>query len=176
MNKSELLSKMQTEYDRWNRLLTDMSEELIVQPGAVGEWSVKDVIAHIAAWERRSAVQLMADLHGETPTGVAVYGRECDLATVDKMSEDEFNNWMAEDSRDKSLEEVLAASQRAHQLLVAAVEAMSEEDLSDPQRQFKGFEWKHERPMWQAIAAVSYEHSAEHETPVLEWLEGIETS
>src|ERR671938_80477 len=40
---------------RLELLLARLSVEQMNQPGAVGVWSVKDVLAHIAFWERQKA-------------------------------------------------------------------------------------------------------------------------
>src|SRR5215813_12831343 len=49
------------------RLLAQLSVEQMNQPGAVGVWSVKDVLAHLAYWQRYGAELLLAAARGETP-------------------------------------------------------------------------------------------------------------
>ena len=60
MNKSEWLDTLQTERAQWEALLVQVGEARMTQPGAAGEWSVKDVIAHVTWFEREMVGVLRA--------------------------------------------------------------------------------------------------------------------
>jgi hypothetical protein len=53
MNKAEFLDAVSSERRERIELLSEIDHQNLVKLGAVGEWSVKDVISHIAdirAW------------------------------------------------------------------------------------------------------------------------------
>jgi hypothetical protein len=63
MNDNQtLMAMLREEYSRWEGLQSSMSEEEICAPDLPGEWSVKDVIAHLMAWQQVSIAQLEAAL------------------------------------------------------------------------------------------------------------------
>ena len=53
----DLLAAMERERAKLDALLEGLTPARMVEPGVVGEWSVKDVMAHlrIARWLRRAA-------------------------------------------------------------------------------------------------------------------------
>jgi hypothetical protein len=66
-DKNELVASLRSVYDRWEKLLTGMSEEEITAPRFTGEWSVKDVVAHLMAWQQISIARLDAALRSSEP-------------------------------------------------------------------------------------------------------------
>ncbi len=50
--KTELIGKLECNRDELLSALSDLDETEIVAPRVVGEWSVKDVVGHIAYWEQ----------------------------------------------------------------------------------------------------------------------------
>ena len=49
-SKERILHDNQEAWDGLIQLLQRVPQERIVQPNAVGEWSIKDVLGHIATW------------------------------------------------------------------------------------------------------------------------------
>lgn len=45
-----------------------LSETVLTSKGVVGDWSVKDVMAHVGRWEEVCFVELQKHLRGEQPT------------------------------------------------------------------------------------------------------------
>jgi hypothetical protein len=54
ISKDDLLAQLQTERQQLLKLLDDVPDEALTQPGAIGEWRVIDVLAYIAAWDGES--------------------------------------------------------------------------------------------------------------------------
>jgi hypothetical protein len=52
MNKSELLNWLQQQNRQWEAFLDQIGEERMDQGGVAGDWSIKDIIAHLAVWQR----------------------------------------------------------------------------------------------------------------------------
>ncbi len=65
MNKAELVHWLQTEQQQWEALLTQVGVERMEQPGVNGQWSMKDLVAHMTGWNRRLAAYMQAAQRGE---------------------------------------------------------------------------------------------------------------
>jgi uncharacterized protein (TIGR03083 family) len=64
--KTQLLEAMTTERHRLESLLQTLTPDQMTQAGACGEWSVKDVLAHLLAWEHMVVGWYQAGARGET--------------------------------------------------------------------------------------------------------------
>ena len=51
MDKTTLLNTIQTERARFEALIAPLSEAQLCSPTLDGQWSIKDIMAHIAEWE-----------------------------------------------------------------------------------------------------------------------------
>lgn len=120
VTKAQLLDMIQTARAHWEALLIGIPDAWMTEPGVAGEWSIKDIIAHIAWGERENLG--VAQSH-------AVVGSE-----LWRLSEDERNAAVFEQNRDRELGDVLAESRRTFRLYLDAVAALSEEDLNDTSR------------------------------------------
>ncbi len=124
--KAALVEDIRAQRRRLEKNLAVFSAEELVQVGAIGEWSVKDVLAHLMDWEQRFIGWYKAGLRGETPETPApgLTWRE-----LDKLNQRIFDQY-----RDEPLEEVRAKSSASYQEIVALLEGMSEEELFTPDR------------------------------------------
>src|SRR5688572_21302862 len=82
MNVAELSELIRSTSTRLELLLAQLSVAEINQPGAVGVWSVKDVLAHLAFWERYAINTLESIARGETPVLAADDETERNNASV----------------------------------------------------------------------------------------------
>jgi len=62
MDKIRFLDTLLTERTEWDRVLSQIDEARMTAPGVAGEWSAKDVVAHVT-WFEREMVGVLA-----TPT------------------------------------------------------------------------------------------------------------
>jgi hypothetical protein len=69
-------------------------------------------------------------------------------------------------NKDRPLSEVLSDFHASYQSSLAAVQALTEEDLLDPQR----FAWRQGDPMWRMVAANTWWHYGEHSQQIRDWL------
>ncbi len=102
-------------------------------------WRARDVLAHIALWERAANWKL---------TGAPV-PNAADLMDRDPWDLDAFNEAMRERWRDRSAADVVAELRAAHEALVATVQEAPDEDCAPQGR------------VWVAIhedGAGHYEH------------------
>lgn len=156
MEKSTFLEKLQTTRAEWEALLNKVGEERMLQPGATGEWSVKDVIAHIM-WSEREMIGVCQ--------ARALVGSD-----LWEMTDDERNPIMVSWYRDSSLQDVLKEEQQVYANLLVELQKLSDDDLNDPQ---------HFRDMppawipWQVIAGCSFKHYQDHMPDIRAWLETL---
>ena len=46
MEKSEVISRVRTERNRWNDIMAQIDDDLMLKSGVEGHWSAKDILAH----------------------------------------------------------------------------------------------------------------------------------
>jgi hypothetical protein len=161
MNKQTLLEALKEGRENMEEILEGISETEMTEPGVSGEWSVKDILAHLTYWEAELIKLLWQAQQGQKPSTVQ----------FQEESVDEVNARWYEDIKKRQLDRVLADFDSVRKQTIRRVENLSEKDLTDPQR----FSWLGERPLWQWIAIDSYEHEAEHGEDIQHWLEQKDT-
>jgi hypothetical protein len=166
MNKAEFLDIMRSERAQWETLLSEVGMTRMELPGAAGEWSVKDIVAHITAYEQGLVEWLSAASCGET----------VEFPVLDHPDLDYCNQLIYSVNRSRSLQDVLKESEEVFQELNRIVTSLSEEELLDPDKTawFVVHRWKEARPLWRCIADDSYNHYKQHVESVREWLDCIE--
>jgi hypothetical protein len=153
MNKQELIDRIEQAHSDWQSLLTEVGESHMEEPGVTGDWSVKDIIAHIAAWEQRVLDRVESEAKG-TPLEMSDWD-------LDKMNERFY-----ERSRDRSLADVLDEASAVHARFMDFVRSLSEDEL------FKGgrYKWTEGEPFYHWVEGNSYGHYEEHAGPIRAWL------
>jgi hypothetical protein len=163
MNKAGFLSTMRAERERWDALLAEVGEARMERPGVTGDWSVRDVIVHVSAYERGLVEWLEAASRGES-VGFPV---------LDHPDVDYRNAAILRENKGRPLEDILLESRRVFERLLQVVQALSEEELVDPERTEWTVKprWKEARPLWKCIADDSYKHYHQHIPDIRAWLE-----
>ncbi len=154
--KSEILSTMRSEREAWEDLLSKVDEARMIEPGVEGEWSVKDVIAHITFFERSMANRLEQAMRGEPAT----------RAPLEVLELDESNHIIFEQNRFLTLEQVLRDSRDTFERIYDATSSLSEEDLNAHRLSGE----KLDEPLWEQITGDTYEHYHQHIPPLRKWL------
>ena len=124
-DKAKILDEMRTKYAALEDTLAPLDETQMTMEGVNGEWSIKDVLAHITAWHHRLLVWLHAATRNEEPT---LYG----LVTDEEI--DRLNEQFYKEHKSRTLDDVLTGSRTTYLQIVDVVQAMNEEDLTDAHR------------------------------------------
>jgi hypothetical protein len=119
MNKSELVNWLQQEVREWEALLDQIGPTRIEQPGLNGDWSMKDVVAHLTGWNRWLVARLQAAARRE-PQPLPPW-------PANLQTDDEINAWIYETYRGRSLREVLEETHQVIQQLLTVVEGLPED-------------------------------------------------
>jgi hypothetical protein len=157
MDKLTILDEMRTNYAALEGILVQLDDTQMTTQGAIANWSIKDILAHIASWQHRLLVWLHAAIRHEQP---AISGPN----SVEEM--DRFNAQFYQENKSRPLGEVLTDFRTTHLQIMDVVQAMLEEDLTNPQR----FAWSKGKPLWHLVAGDTYEHYQEHMGQIQVWL------
>jgi hypothetical protein len=156
MTRATLLEKLRAEHEAFEAVLVPLSGMQMTTPGVTDQWSIKDVLAHVTAWERYVLDRLQAALHGTEPTFI-----------VDAVTDEETgqaNAQFCEEARPLPLGEVLATFRSTHQQMLDTAAALSDADLATLGR----FPWLGEQTLWEAARVDP--HAEEHRIAIQEWL------
>ena len=106
----ELLTALDAAREDFHAALGEVDAELVTVPGVVGDWSVRDLVVHVAAW----------DEHGAGALELASSGRGADFAYSTSDTDAENDRIEAEALR-TSPSEALAREERAFAEFRAAI-------------------------------------------------------
>lgn len=154
MDKARILTTLQAKHAELEAALARIPEAEMPVPHFEGGWSAKDLLAHITFWERRTLGRIQATLRDEP------------LPPFFAGSLDEVNAQAFAASQNRPLADIQADFQHTFQELLAQVEALTEEDLSDPTR----FPWARRAPLRRFLNLDGYGHYAEHTAQIRAWL------
>jgi hypothetical protein len=152
--KAELLAAMHAGRADWDNLISQVARERMTEPGVEGDWSVKDLIAHVSTYEGWMAQLLNA-------------GGPNIPHVTDSMTQDETNAWVLAQNRGRPLDDVLAGSRESFRQLIRAVQALPPQDLVSTGK----FEWAGAKPAHLLIPYESHEHYRHHAQSIAAWLE-----
>lgn len=162
MTKDELLDALEEERENFMETIAGLSDEELEQPGAAGDWSVKDVITHLSMWEAEMIKLLWQARQGQKPTTIH----------FTPFKRDEVNQQWVQETRERPLERVFDDFESVRRQTIRRVEAFTEKDLNDPQR----YPWLKGRPLSEWISADSFRHDAEHAAQIQAWRQSFEES
>jgi len=148
---------------RWEALLSQVGESRMTEPGVTSDWSVKDIVAYVTAYEQGLVSWLEA----------ASRGKSLELPVLDHPDVDHRNALIFAHNQRRPLEDVLADSRQVFQQLLRLAQALPELDLLDPQQTewFVQPRWGESRALWKCIADDSYDHYHQHTPGIRAWLD-----
>jgi hypothetical protein len=125
---------------------TGLPDARLLEPGVVGDWSVKDILAHVNTWEDEALKYLPVILQGGKPPRYVAYG-----------GIDAFNAQMTEQKRDFSLPQVRRLLDETHSRLVELIRTAPEDQLVGDTR-FR-----------RRLRLDTYGHYPQHAEAIREW-------
>ncbi len=156
-NKSALIAVIKRERKNLEDLLIPLSESQMVETGVEGEWSVKDIMAHIAAWERLAYDRLQAGLRGSPLKFPVIKGDDF----VDR-----FNAEIYHSNRDKSFSMVKSEFEEAHTSLLNLIKEIPQDALPEK----LPFDWAGKLTYQLVISSNTHWHYIEHAESIAQWL------
>jgi hypothetical protein len=117
MNEQQLLGRLDSAWNDFEESYAGLSEAQLMIPRVTGEWSVRDIIAHVTWWEEEALKYLpVIRAGGASPRYSVTYG-----------GIDAFNAMMTEQRSGLSLAEVLRQHDAVHARLIDYVTAAPKE-------------------------------------------------
>lgn len=147
-DKEHLVKELEQARDDLRASYEGLSDEHMTRPGAVGEWSVKDVLTHVASWEEVALPDLARLARGDTPT----------LASIDLYSTsfDDFNALIMSLRRALPLDQVLRELDIVCADFMAAVGLLPAPVLADGQ-------------FGRILVQITAEHDRQHADDIRRW-------
>jgi hypothetical protein len=119
--RSELLAELDQEWANIERICAGLSETEMVASGTEGEWSVKDVLCHLSAWEKYLLDRLGMVMTGQPPLYPA-------MSSWDDVHR--FNAQVYADNMDRPLTSVIIEFRNLYQGVMTIIEALSDTQLT----------------------------------------------
>jgi uncharacterized protein (TIGR03083 family) len=126
VNKAQLLETMQKEHQALDQALAPLTSEQISAVSRATQWSIKDVLAHLTAWEQMCLGWYKAGRRGQTPPLPAKGYNWAQLPAL--------NQHILETHRDSPLDDIRRKYRASYQQMLKTVQALAEEELFTPGR------------------------------------------
>jgi len=160
--KDHILAALREQCNSWEELLAGLSEEEITAPHFGFDWSIKDVMAHLWAWQQISIARMEGgalDREPELPKWI--------VNSVEDWEEnaDKVNAVTFESQHNKPWAEIYQNWRDGFRRFLELGDQISERNLLDGDRYpwLKGYSLAF-------ILVASYEHHQEHLEKLLAWL------
>ena len=148
-DKAEILARMETSYRALRSALGRADAEQLERPGAWGEWTLKDLVAHITYWQSVATDRLQK--FGSGRAEEIRYFK--DDAEINEVNENVYRA-----NKDRPLAEMLEALDVGYQSLRTAVKSIPADVYPQDQEPVPVRNW---------VAGNSFAHYEEH-TPDIE--------
>ena len=160
--KEHILAAMREQFDRWEELLASLNEEQMTTPHFDLDWSIKDVMAHLWAWQQISIARMEGGLHSQKPELPKWI-----VEAVENWEEDsdQVNALTFETQHNKPWPEIYQNWKNGFLQFIQLGEEMSERDLLDGDK----YPWLNGYSL-AFIVIASYDHHQEHLEKLTNWL------
>lgn len=157
MSKAELIASIRSEREKLQAVLAGAAPEDMTIGGVVGEWSIKDVLAHIAMWYSRAITVLFQ----------AERGIELQLPKSNAPDWSDVNAKDYRSQKDRPLDRIWRDFQDAHRQLLKRLEAWQDEAALFDRHRYPELGG---RSLAEFVRANSSAHEAEHRVQIETWL------
>ena len=163
--KEHILAALREQFDRWEELLASLSEEQVTIPSFDLNWSIKDVIAHLWAWQQISIARVEGGVQNrepDFPKWIVSIGEDWE------EDADRVNALTYDANHEKPWSDVYQNWKNGFMRFLDLGKKISEKDLLDGSRYpwLKGYSLAF-------ILVASYDHHEEHLEKLIDWLRGI---
>jgi len=147
MNKLQFLKKLDQAWAAFEASSDGLSDSQLAEPGVTGDWSVKDLLAHVTTWEGEALKYLPLILAGGKPPR---YSRQ--YGGIDA-----FNAQITAQKRGLSVAEVRAQFTVTHRQLRDYIQSVPDEPFT------------HDNPFRHRLRLETYSHYSLHAGMIRDW-------
>ncbi|HYP39900.1 MAG TPA: DinB family protein [Chloroflexia bacterium] len=151
-----LAGQLQDARERLLNSYAGLSEKDMLQPGACGDWSVRDILAHLAAWDRSQTAMYRAMISGERHP----------MLDLDEEANESFNHEHHQATLDAILDEVITELMASREEMIEVLREIDNTALFAPA---PGDD--HADMSIAACISVSVNHDEEHAQMIEDWRE-----
>ena len=149
MDRQKLLQQLDKAWTVFKESYAGLPDSQLMEPGVTGNWSVKDIIAHVTWWEEEALTHLPLIIKGGRPPRYsATYG-----------GINAFNALMTEQKQSLSLLDVLQQQEETHRRLITYIQSLPEEQLTTETR------------VRRRLRLDTYNHYPKHAKAIRAWRE-----
>ena len=143
LSPEEAIAILKEGHSKMLTLLEAIPKKDLERPLGTGEWSIKDLVGHIASWEEL-AIKALREWRERKP--LTVHGIVGVQGGVDSFNSDEVDK-----HRKESAEEVLERASTVHQKLLSEISAVDPDMWVDPPY----YETKRPRTLGGTVGAIT---------------------
>jgi hypothetical protein len=144
-----MTAKVDAAWDDFHESYAGLPDDALLVPGVTGDWSIRDLIAHVTWWDAEAIAHLPAVLAGGAPPRYSVTWGGIDA----------FNAMKTQEKAGLSLAEVRAEAEATHDRLLAYLRSVPPEALKGNSR------FSHR------LRLDTYGHYPIHATAIRRWRE-----
>ncbi len=153
-DKQTTMTGLREQYQWWDQLANRLGESELLKQQLPENWSIKDVFAHLAMWQKRSIIRLEAAMQGDEPH-YPEWPKQFDPEAEGEP--DELNAWLYAQRRDTAWPEVYQEWRDGFEHFLRLSDATPDEVLADKGR----FAWLDGYALIDVLEG-SLEHHREH--------------
>lgn len=166
MTKGQFISKLLQERDKFELLLNRVGyTRRMTLKGVSGKWSIKDILAHIWAYEQYIADRMHEVAHNQpyspcrTETALDAFMDEFGYPDFGSplLDEDSLNDWFIEKYTKVSLDDVVTQELQAFSSIISTLENLPDELIAH-------------HNLYNRIIKHTYEHYRDHTREIKRWL------
>ncbi|HLJ36632.1 MAG TPA: ClbS/DfsB family four-helix bundle protein, partial [Ktedonobacteraceae bacterium] len=180
-DKPRLLDLMNTGYTEFTTLIAPLNAAQLTTPGVDHQWSIKDILVHLAFWQHHLLTYLQSAIEGKPPEKMThetidalrkqYPGAEAALAESEPQSAptddySDMNDYIYLRNKSRQLDEVQTDFHASYAQVVATVRSMDEALLFDPAK----ISWGEGNPLYAWVVGNTFGHYEEHIGPIKNWL------
>ena len=165
-SKKQFIEKLLRERDKFELTLNRVGfTRRMTLKGVTGKWSIKDILAHILAYEQYIADRMNEILHGQEYTPCKT--QSALDAFLDEHGYPDFgspllddespNEWVVEKYKNVSLEDVVAQEVQAFSAIVSMLEKLPQKLID-------------EHNLFDRVANNTFKHYREHLRDIRHWM------
>jgi uncharacterized damage-inducible protein DinB len=157
VQKEELLQELSSARSELLAALTGLDPEELLITGVTGLWSVKDILAHLVAWESEVVTALNQVQNKRLPAMLRI---------------EDIDEWNAEQykiSLRRPFAVIQADLEGVHKMLRRMIEDFDPQSLLDNRR----YPWMEGEPLWYLIEENVTLHEREHAGEIRAWRESL---
>ena len=155
ISRDVMLEKISRTWAEWQAVLADVPADRMEVP-SMGDWTVKDILAHIT-WHEREMIELVRT---KVFAGSPLWNEPIEVR----------NQAIYREHRDLPLAAVLADHESVHAGLMALLGDLDEADLNEPGRIARmPEEWN----LALILEGNTWEHYPDHAGPLREWIDSL---